>query len=394
MEHLQPLFPISLLPCTRIRSRWPGFFTGFTSLVVSFQCVEKRVDFMDVLAKKWVGSPRFHEVDLFDRVLPSFPFRNEAFIACASAIQDVERCRAAEEPSRSESIDHVSVDVGIESYGNWLSEEEFVADTSLNVALVQNEVIDILDDGNVEKVFVEENVVGPKTVILRASEHLDVRVEKSDVGKAPCLLHFGHGKNPLVGASEVRDSSGVAFSFAWSLKDDSHLSLFESAIDFAKNAFPPVAEKKMLEDSVMRLERDKLALGAAIGQLKKENEGLRIQLESFVRNLVEKDQVVEEKSMLLGGFDRDLPWVMKEGLAWVVDHVLESPKLGYGVNKFREACVVAGRALGIEEAKKLVGSALELAVDDGVNHAKIMEEALDAFASLITYRFWDLRNWM
>lgn len=69
---------------------------------------------------------------------------------------------------------------------------------------------------------------------MQSSEHLDVRFEKSDVGKAPCIFHFGHVKSPLVGASEVRDSSGVAFAPAWSSNGDSRLSLFESAIDFTK----------------------------------------------------------------------------------------------------------------------------------------------------------------
>lgn len=36
--------------------------------------VEKRVAFTDVLVKKWVGSLRFHEVDLVDKVFPFFPF--------------------------------------------------------------------------------------------------------------------------------------------------------------------------------------------------------------------------------------------------------------------------------------------------------------------------------
>ncbi|CAH1451386.1 unnamed protein product [Lactuca virosa] len=83
---------------------------------------------MDVLAKKWLGSLRYREVDLIDRVLPSFPFRNEAFIARASCIQDDERCRAAVEPSQHASVDLVSANVGVESSRNKSLEEEVVED--------------------------------------------------------------------------------------------------------------------------------------------------------------------------------------------------------------------------------------------------------------------------
>ncbi|CAH1420059.1 unnamed protein product [Lactuca virosa] len=141
----------------------------------------------------------------------------------ASAIRDVDSCHAAAEPSRSTSIDHVSVDVGIESSGYMLSEEEFVADSKEGVLHLVNK------------------------------QHLDVRFEKSDVGKAPRLLHFGHVKSPLVGDSEVRDSSGVAFAPAWSLKGDSRLSLFESAVDFAKNAFPHDTRSEMANISLSDL---------------------------------------------------------------------------------------------------------------------------------------------
>ncbi|CAH1416079.1 unnamed protein product [Lactuca virosa] len=145
-----------------------------------------------------------------------------------------------------------------------------------------------------------------------------------------------------------------------------------------------VTEKKMSEDNVMGLERNKLSLGAAIIQLKQENEGLSIQLEILERDLAENDRVVEEKSALLGGFDRDIQWVMKDGLVGIVDHVLESLEFGYGVNRFCEACVAIGKALGMKEAKKLVGGGFGLAVvtDDGVDHEMVVEEALDAFASL------------
>lgn len=155
---------------------------------------------MDVLAKKWMGSLRYREVDLSDRLLPSFPFCNEAFIARASGIQDDERCCATIEPLLHASIDFLSVDVGIESSRNKSLEEEVVEDNkegvlpfvnkrkaswqsvsgqdvvglalvrhlhprklargSSHVVNVQNEVIDIPDDGNVEKVVYERTLLG------------------------------------------------------------------------------------------------------------------------------------------------------------------------------------------------------------------------------------------
>ena len=49
--------------------------------------VEKKVDFFDVLANKWVGTLQYQDVDLMDRVLPSFSFHNEALIARAMAFK-------------------------------------------------------------------------------------------------------------------------------------------------------------------------------------------------------------------------------------------------------------------------------------------------------------------
>lgn len=43
--------------------------------------VGKRVDFLNVLTKKWVGSISFREVDVIDRMLPSLTFWNDVFIS-------------------------------------------------------------------------------------------------------------------------------------------------------------------------------------------------------------------------------------------------------------------------------------------------------------------------
>ncbi|CAH1416080.1 unnamed protein product [Lactuca virosa] len=77
--------------------------------------------------------------------------------------------------------------------------------------------------------------------------------EKVSVKEGFLVLHFGHVKSPMVGADEVGDSSGVPFSPSWSLKDDSHLSLFEYAVDFAKNVFPPGTRSEMANYSLSDL---------------------------------------------------------------------------------------------------------------------------------------------
>lgn len=49
----------------------------------------------------------------------------------------------------------------------------------------------------------------------------------------------------------------------------------------------------------MGLEPNKVSLGVAVDQLKQENEGLSIQLESTEKDLVEKDHLVREKSTII-----------------------------------------------------------------------------------------------
>ncbi|CAI9268903.1 unnamed protein product [Lactuca saligna] len=89
-------------------------------------------------------------------------------------------------------------------------------------------------------------------------------------------------------------------------------------------------------------------------------------------------------------------WVMNEGLAGVINHILEILEFGYGVNKLQDACMVAGKALGTPEAKELVcvGSQLEGVVDDDVDHEAAVEETLDAFLLLIIRLFWNWIGWM
>lgn len=58
----------------------------------------------------------------------------------------------------------------------------------------------------------------------------------------------------------------------------------------------------MLEDNSINLERDKLALGAAVGRLKQHNEGLSIQLDSLERDMYEKEKLVECRYVAVEGF--------------------------------------------------------------------------------------------
>ncbi|CAH1454097.1 unnamed protein product [Lactuca virosa] len=105
-------------------------------------------------------------------------------------------------------------------------------------------------------------------------------------------------------------------------------------------------EKIVLMGKFMGLERDKVSLSVVVGQLKHENEGLSIQLKSVARDLLEKDRPVEEKAGVVE--------CLEEVLSGVVDQVLESKEFGCGVKRFPNACVDAGKALGVHEAKELV----------------------------------------
>lgn len=52
--------------------------------------------------------------------------------------------------------------------------------------------------------------------------------------------------------------------------------------------------------------------------------------------------------MFLGGLECDMQWVINEGLAGVVDHVLESLEFDYCVNKFRDVSIAVGKALWVQ----------------------------------------------
>lgn len=58
----------------------------------------------------------------------------------------------------------------------------------------------------------------------------------------------------------------------------------------------------MLEKCVIGLKHDKLALGVTIGQLKQENEGLSIRLESLEKDLAEKRSSCGREVCVLRGF--------------------------------------------------------------------------------------------
>lgn len=78
-------------------------------------------------------------MELIDKVLSSFPFRNKAFIAWVYAIKYVERRHASVDPLQTTSIDHVSADVGVESSRNKYVEEEFMEGSKEGVLpLVKN----------------------------------------------------------------------------------------------------------------------------------------------------------------------------------------------------------------------------------------------------------------
>lgn len=65
-------------------------------------------------------------------------------------------------------------------------------------------MIDIPDDGNVEKVFEEENVVGPKPVVIfQELDKLNVEFDMDDVAKTSVFLRLGHVESLVVGVGEL-----------------------------------------------------------------------------------------------------------------------------------------------------------------------------------------------
>lgn len=73
--------------------------------------------------------------------------------------------------------------------------------------------------------------------MFKTSEHLGVGSEQCSIKEGFRLLRFGHDEFPTIGASKIGGSNGATFSPSWSIKNDPCLPLFESAIDFSKNAF-------------------------------------------------------------------------------------------------------------------------------------------------------------
>ncbi|CAH1450443.1 unnamed protein product [Lactuca virosa] len=116
---------------------------------------------MDVLAKKWVRILQYREVDLEDRVFPSFSFCNDAFITRDTTIQDVEQRGAVIQPSRSSFIDHVGLEVGVESSRDKGVEDKFVEDTKEGVLprlKQENEAKEMVGGGGSLEDMVEDDV--------------------------------------------------------------------------------------------------------------------------------------------------------------------------------------------------------------------------------------------
>ena len=99
-----------------------------------------------------------------------------------------------------------------------------------------------------------------------------------------------------------------------------------------------------LSENLVGLEHDKVALSVVVVQLKHENEGLSIQLESDEKDLVDKDQSVPKMSSLVDGLEADLGCMMKDGLFTVVDRVLEIKEFAYDVNQFCDAFMEVRKA--------------------------------------------------
>ncbi|CAI9293379.1 unnamed protein product [Lactuca saligna] len=173
--------------------------------------VEKRVDFMDMLAKKWVGSLRYREDDLIDRVLPFFPI-----------------------------FDPVSVNIGVESSRNKSVVEEVVEDSKEGViplVYTHKSSWKSVNDQNVEqKATSEENVVRfLPDFVLESSECFEVWGEQGSMKEGLCLVCFGHLESPVIGASEVEDAEefvgGGGRLEDVSRNDVDHLAAVDEALD-------------------------------------------------------------------------------------------------------------------------------------------------------------------
>lgn len=127
------------------------------------------------------------------------------------------------------------------------------------VTTVQTKVIYISDELNVEKSVVPnlnfhvDDIVVDRSVTPEFS-HI---VEMVGVGNAGGSRFLGFGRGGDVVASEDGDqgSSYVGFFPHCSLKDDSHLSLFETTIGITKNVFPYRKTTKMVGYSLSDLVR-------------------------------------------------------------------------------------------------------------------------------------------
>lgn len=94
---------------------------------------------MDVFANKWVGSLRYREAEIFDGVLTSIYFEMKLLFHSLLLFRMFSGVvHVVVEPSRSSSIDPMSVDVGFKSSGNKLEKVEFVEDSNEGVLPLVN----------------------------------------------------------------------------------------------------------------------------------------------------------------------------------------------------------------------------------------------------------------
>ncbi|CAI9261901.1 unnamed protein product [Lactuca saligna] len=169
-----------------------------------------------------VGILRHRDVDLVDKVLPSFLFCNEDFIVCDSTIRDVELHRVVAQPSQSASVDVVEMDSSIRKG----IEDEIIEDSKEGVLVapvVKHKVVwqcvGGIDAWNLALVC----RLRPRKLARGTSRLLECQEEVIDISK--------DGK-----VEKVVD---------WLMRENSCSCNFALPFEFVKGAFPPSTYTEM-----------------------------------------------------------------------------------------------------------------------------------------------------
>lgn len=106
------------------------------------------------------------------------------------------------------------------------------------------EVIDIPNDGNMEKSVAPNMDVGVnddgsnQTMVHKCVDREVFAMVDQGGGENVWLVGFGRDGAGFAGSTKKQGSISLSFSPNWSLREDSCLFVFETIVNFNKNAFP------------------------------------------------------------------------------------------------------------------------------------------------------------